>query len=573
MLRRRIFLASTAVLALTGCQSPSSTPSSSSPSVSTTTGNPSSAANQEFLGRKGYDPWKLTVSTGDPHPTYAYVSDGRTACLVDGSGKCIRKYAAGHYVNNILATTVGPPPDANPIREAGEIYGGPTSPQTYDLQTGTLTTLQGGQPVAFSDPDLKPRDWAKLWSTSDIVIDGDPEAQQVVHANMFYLLSSTYPGSDNSIPPMGLSTSIYGGHIFWDADTWMFPALIAQHPADARGIVDYRFKTLAQAEKNARAHGFPGAEYAWESASTGAEVAPAEFAKERHITADVALAAWNYYLWTGDQKYLKTEGWPILQASAQYWAKRATLGPDGAYHIKQVLPPDETAGLVDDDAYTNGAVRAALTAAVQAAKLAGASADPVWSTIAAKLVIPMDKTLGFPAEYAGMKPQIQAKQADTLLLVYPLNASYDASTEGKMLDFYRSHTIPTGPAMTSCIHAVIAARLGRGQQSLDDFHDAYRPFERSQWDAFSEKRSTSNVYFMTGMAGALQSVLYGFAGLQVVPNGQAGVGKKIAGDSVASLYADPHLPPGWGKLEIQGIQFRGKTIDMTVGSGNTVSVR
>jgi trehalose/maltose hydrolase-like predicted phosphorylase len=140
-----------------------------------------------------------------------------------------------------------------------------------------------------------------------------------------------------------------------------------------------------------------------------------------------------------------------------------------------------------------------------------------------------------------------------------------------MLDFYRAHTINTGPAMTSCIHAVIAARLGRGQQSLDDFRDSYRPFERGPWDAFSEKRTTSNVYFMTGMAGALQSVLYGFAGLQVVPAGQTGHGKKLAGDAVASLYADPHLPPGWGKLVVQGIKFRGKSIDLTVGSGNAVT--
>ena len=532
--------------------------------------NPSTQANQEFLTRKAYDPWKLTIPLPGVKPTFAYISDGRTACIVDGDGKLVRKFVAGHYVNNTLMPTVGAPPDANPA--SNDMYF-PALPQDLDLRTGTLTTHLNGRPVPFTDPDLKPRDWAKMWSTSDIAIDGDAEAQQVVHANMFYLLSSTCAGSDNSIPPMGLSTTIYSGHIFWDADTWMFPALIVQHPEDAKSIVDYRFKTLAQAKKNAQAHGFPGAEYAWESAATGAEVAPAEFAQERHITADVALAAWNYYLWTGDASYLKTEGWPILQACALYWTKRATKGADGDYHVLKVMSPDETAGVVDDDSYTNGAVRATLEAASTAAKLVGAPADPAWSAIASKMLIPVDKSLGFPDEHSGMTGDLMAKQADTLLLLYPLNAAYDESTEGKMLDYYAAHTITTGPAMTSCINSVIAARLGRGQQSLDDFHDSYRPFERGPWDAFSEKRTTSNVYFMTGMAGALQSVLYGFAGLEVVPAGQTGQGKKIAGDSVASLYADPHLPPGWNKLEIQGIKFRGKTIDLTVGARNSVSTK
>ena len=570
MLRRTVFLSlATLTLITTGCQTPQTPPSAPvSPLVVDT---PSTVANHEFLQRIAYDPWKLTIGTPDAKTTVAYIADGHTSCLVDGTGNVVRKYVAGHYVANSLAPTIGNMPDPNPA--SNDVYSTHTAPQELDLRTGTLTTHLNGAVVPFTDPDVKPRDWSKLWSTSDIAIDGDAEAQQVVHANLFYLLSSTYAGSDHSIPPMGLSTSIYGGHIFWDADTWMFPALVVQHPEDAKSIVDYRFKTLAQAKKNAAAHGFPGAEYAWESAVTGEETAPQEFARERHITADVAMAAWQYYLWTGDLAYLRKEGWPILQASAQYWAKRATKGADGAYHITQVLPPDETAGPVDDDAYTNGVVRSSLIAAVTAAKLAGGSADPAWSTIASKLVIPVDKSLGFPAEHQHMAATLKAKQADTLLLLYPLNASYDDATQGKMLDFYRAHTITSGPAMTSCINAVVSARLGRAQQSLDDFHDAYRPFERGPWDAFSEKRSTSNVYFMTGMAGALQSVLYGFAGLEVVPAGQKGNGTRIAGDPVASLYVHPHLPPGWSKLEIRGIRFRGKTVDLTVNSGNTVTTK
>lgn len=417
-------------------------------------------------------------------------------------------------------------------------------------------------------------DWPRLWQTSDIVIAGDPEAQQVTHANLFYLLSSTYPGSDHSIPPMGLSSNIYGGHIFWDAEVWMMPALLVQHPNYAKPIIDYRFMTLGQAKKNAKAHGFAGAEYPWESAGTGAEMAPAEFAKERHITADVGWAAWQYYLWMGDKAYLKKEGWPILQATAQYWASRVTKGADGKYHIKGVLSPDETAGVVDDDAYTNAVVQTNLRAAVRAAKTLGQGSDSRWAAIANSLFFPQDKTRGIPAENAKpLTDHFAAKQADTLLLIHPLNVSFDPATAGKMLDFYTAHTIKNGPAMTASIEAVVAARLGRAQASLDLFHESYRPFMRGPWEAFAEKRTSNRVYFCTGMGGCLQSVLYGFAGLQVIATGEKATGTKIAGDSEAALYADPHLPPGWSGLTIKGVQFRGKSFDIAVTSKNQVMAR
>ena len=415
--------------------------------------------------------------------------------------------------------------------------------------------------------------WPRLWQTSDIVIQGDPEAQQVTHANLFYLLSSTFPGSDDSIPPFGLSSNLYGGHIFWDAEIWMMPALIVQHPDYARSIIAYRFKLLGQAKKNAKQHGFAGAEYPWESADTGAEMVGGEFSKERHITADVGWAAWQYYLWTGDKAYLKSQGWPVLQATAQYWVSRVTKGAEGKYHVKGVLSPDETADVVDDDAWTNGIVQANLRDAARAAATLGQVADPRWKAIADGMYFPFDKPRGIPAENdKPMTDRFSAKQADTLLLVHPLNVPFGAQTEEKMLDFYAAHTSKFGPAMTASIHAVVAARLGRGKDALDLFHDSYRPFMRGPWDAFAEKRTSNRVYFCTGMGGCLQSVLYGFAGLQVVELGQKGPGTKLAGDGEAALYAAPHLPPGWGGLTVKGIRFRGKTLDLSVTPGDKVTV-
>ncbi len=551
-----------AALLLSGCRS---NPPSAPPPTLPSPHDIAAAANKAFLDQKNYDPWVLTnTDAGNAIP--AYYSDGHFGSLLGSNDVVEQLYQAGQYQNGVI-TSVTPHTQAQPVA-AGRYR------QQLDLRTGSLTLRNAQGRTIQHPPATSQQAWPHIWQTSDVIINGDPQAQQVTHANLFYLLSSTFPGSTYSIPPMGLSSTVYGGHIFWDADVWMLPALIVQHPEYAKPIVDYRFKLLPQAKRNAQAHGLQGAEYPWESADTGREVAPAEFARERHITADVAFAAWQYYLWTGDKKYLKSEGWPLLLATARDWTSRVTQGADGKYHINSVLSPDETAGPVDDDAYTNSVVQYNLRAAQAAAGVVGQTADPQWKRIADGLFLPVDHARGIIAENdRPLTDRFSAKQADTLLLLHPLGVTTDLGTAGKMLDFYTAHTIKSGPAMTSSIEAVVAARLGRASQSLDLFRDSYQPFMRAPWDAFSEKRSTDNVYFLTGMAGCVQSVLYGFAGLQAVSPWQHGTGQAILKDGGTALFCDPHLPPGWGGLTIKGVRFHGRTFDLTITPDNRVTDR
>jgi hypothetical protein len=97
--------------------------------------------------------------------------------------------------------------------------------------------------------------WHATWK-SDIVIEGDPAAQQAVRAMLFYLFCSANP--EWSIPPTGLSSGAWQGHIFWDADIWMFPALLLQHPELARGMVKYRLDKLPGYIENAKERGLQG---------------------------------------------------------------------------------------------------------------------------------------------------------------------------------------------------------------------------------------------------------------------------------------------------------------------------
>jgi len=526
-----------------------------------------SSANKQFLSQASYDPWVLS-STDQSNPISGYMATSGVGYLIGPDGKVVHKISGQKYVGNSYAAQSPDSPADDPLAIGA---GGPYKQQLNLYKGQFTTTLPSG---TLQSPSAAVEvNWPSLWDKSDLKIDGDPQAQQVIHANLFYLISSVAAGKDRSVAPMGLSSVVYNGHIFWDADVWMLPALIAQYPEYAKSIVDYRFQRLAQAQKNAGEHHFAGAEYPWESAETGEEVAPAEFARERHITADVAFAAWQYYLWTGDKSYLKTEGWPILKATADYWLSRVERSHDGSYHVLQVLSPDETTGLVDDDAYTNSAVRYNLNAATEASKELGLPPNPTWQSVSAGMTIPFDKKLGIPAENSTpLTDRFQAKQADTLLEIFPMDQHYSPEIEEKTLNFYAAHTMAAGPAMTSCIASVVAARLGRGAQSLSAFRDSYQPFMRAPWDAFSEKRTTNNCYFLTGMAGSLQSVLYGFAGLQTAYGSEQASGKLIAKDGNVRLYADPHLPPGWNAITLVGVKFHGKTMTVHIGTGNSVSV-
>ena len=115
--------------------------------------------------------------------------------------------------------------------------------------------------------------WQALWA-GRIDVLGNPVLATEVNASEFYLWASTRDGGDWSISPAGLSSNAYNGHIFWDAETWMYPSLLAQHPDLAAGIDMYRYHRLGAAEAHAAATGYAGARFPWESALDGTEQVP-----------------------------------------------------------------------------------------------------------------------------------------------------------------------------------------------------------------------------------------------------------------------------------------------------------
>ncbi|WBA41513.1 glycoside hydrolase family 65 protein [Hymenobacter canadensis] len=388
--------------------------------------------------------------------------------------------------------------------------------------------------------------WDELWQ-SDIQITGDAQAQQDVHSMMYHLYSFSRAGTDYSPSPMGLSGLGYNGHVFWDSDLWMFPALLVLHPDIAKSLVEYRFRRLEAARRNAFAHGYQGAMYPWESADTGVEETPVWALSgpfEHHITADVALAAWQYYCVTQDKAWLREKGWPILQATADFWASRVERNGPGHYDIKNVVAADEWAENVDNNAFTNAAARVNLQNAAAAAKLLNLPANADWQLVARNIPL-LQFPDGVTREHATYNGE-GIKQGDVNLLAYPLGVITAPAQVRKDLEYYETRVPNEGtPAMTQAIFALLHARLGNADKARLFFQDSYVPNLLPPFRVIAETKGGTNPYFATGAGGVLQAVLMGFGGLNITPTG--------------ITQSKTTLPTGWQSVKITGVGGQNKT--------------
>ena len=381
--------------------------------------------------------------------------------------------------------------------------------------------------------------WRQLWET-DIVVDGDPSLQRVIHSMMFYLLGSTRKDLSVSTGPMGLSSAGYYGHIFWDADTFLFPPLLILHPDLARPMVAFRSRTLQAARKNARTNGFEGAMYPWEADEEGVESTPrfaGQNAKyENHINGDVALAAWQYWLATGDREWLERDCWPILRDTADFWASRVFYNArEKRYEIGNVVAVKESLIGVKNDAWTNAIAKKNLELADAAANLLHQSANPKWREIAEAMYVP---------------------ESDSALLWFPLDLPHSREqTEHaieSMMGWIRRGE--TGAMMGGEFYPILAAELDKRKligQMLGPLSTAYL---RPPFQVIAETPENQNTNFITGAGAFLQQFVFGYSGLRLTSNG---LEQKFA----------PVLPPGVQKLTLKNISARGHTKTLVFGDG------
>src|SRR6185437_861825 len=323
--------------------------------------------------------------------------------------------------------------------------------------------------------------WDELWK-SDILIDGDAQTEREIRKMLYHLYSFAREGTSYSLSPMGLSGLGYNGHTFWDTEIWMYPALLLLQPKIAASLMEYRYQRLPAALRNASEHGYKGAMFPWESAASGNEETPVWALSgpfEHHITADVGIAAWNYYCVTRDIAWLKEKGWPVLKATADFWSSRVQRNGPGHYDILNVVAAED------------------------------------WSNVRNNIPILHfpDGTTREHATYNGES----IKQADVNLLAYPLKEVTNPTAIRRDLDYYEPR-VGEGPAMTHAIFSILYERLGMPDKALSVLKQGYTPNLRPPFGVIAETATGTNPYFATGAGGVLQALLDGFGGLEIAPN-------------------------------------------------------
>ena len=335
-------------------------------------------------------------------------------------------------------------------------------------------------------------------------------------------------------------------------------------PQEAAEIPKYRLAKLDQAAKNYQewvAKGKPadqykvpgpapegGLKFPWESSVSGKETMPGPSRFEDHVTGSVAFSlsqAASLGLIPEDAAKKAIRG-----ADAFYMA-RSQAGPNGR-EILRTLSPDENQ-VANNDLYTNLLAEWAHRGGSWESKDSGITTSWYLSGLTYKL--PQDKDGFLTYDNDAL---MSYQQAAAVLSIYPLQYPPAEKQAKQMMARFGNKITPYGPAMSDSLHAVIWARLGDPDRAYEAWKRGWQPFMSDPLGLFAERRAVPGAYFVTGAAGSLQSVLYGFLGIRIDSANRSddAWSTKILGDRVLSV--SPHLPKAWNSVRFQNFNVLGR---------------
>ncbi|MFB4294640.1 pyridoxamine 5'-phosphate oxidase family protein [Nonomuraea sp. ATR24] len=434
--------------------------------------------------------------------------------------------------------------------------------------------------------------WERLWEHAELDVDG-PELSQIVHLHVFHLLQTLSPHTadlDVGVPARGLHGEAYRGHVFWD-ELFVLPWLNLRLPDISLALLRYRWRRLPEARAAARAAGFDGAMFPWQSGSDGREETqtwhlnpasgrwlPDVSHLQRHVGLAIAYNVWQYYLATGSMPSWCTE---LIVEIARFFASLAVRVGD-RYEVRGVMGPDEyhtaypgaaSVGL-DNNAYTNIMTVWLLRRALELGE-AGPEEAERWEDITRHMRVDfhdgvISQFTGYAdlaeldwARYRGVRRLDRAleadgddvnryrasKQADTLMLFYLLTAD-------ELLDILHQLGYPAEPGL---IPRTIAYYLGRTSHgsTLSAVVHAWvlaRSDRARSWQFFTEALfsdvqdvqggTTAEGIHLGAMAGTLDLLQRCYLGLEPRREG---------------LRLNPLLPERLGTLSLT-IAFRGRRL-------------
>ena len=447
-----------------------------------------------------------------------------------------------------------------------EKYGGYSRSNDY-------STLSKSIALFDSLLEKQKEDWATIWETSDIVIEGDEKAQQGIRFNIFQL-NQTYSGkyAHLNIGPKGFTGEKYGGSTYWDTEAYCLPFYMATKGAEvARNLLMYRYNQLDKAIENAQKLGFTGGAALYPMVTMNGEECHNEWEitfEEIHRNGAIAFAIYNYTRYTGDESYLKDYGIEVLISIARFWAQRVSFSAEKQkYVILGVTGPNEYENNINNNFYTNYLASWCLRyAAEQVTTLQKEDITKEetqqWLHIAQNIYLPYSEKYGVYLQQDGfldkdLKPvtAIPAedrplnqhwswdrilrspyiKQADTLQGFYFFEDHFTKEELQRHYEFYEPFTVHES-SLSPCVHSVLASALGK----TDEAYTLYLRTARLDLDDYNKE--VHEGLHITSMAGTWLSIVEGFAGMRV---------------KNSELHFTPRLPKHWKSLSFKVI-FQGE---------------
>ena len=449
--------------------------------------------------------------------------------------------------------------------------------------------------------DLHKKRWERLWSISEVVIEGDEDAMEALNYSIYHLHCIAPRHTDHlSIAARGLSGQTYKGAVFWDTEMFMLDFFLFTEPSVAKTLLKYRIDTLEGAKRKASDYGYQGAFYAWESQEggydacsdynvtdvfTGRQMRTYFKDKQIHISAAIVHGIMRYTNYTGSDELLAEGGAQVILECAIFYYDLLVKRVNGErYELHDVIGPDEYHERVNNNAYTNRMAKFTFDSAVQILSQVISKDKGLRERLEAsyridtlleqfrdaseKLYIPTpEQTSGvieqfdgyFKLEEIGME-ELKGrllhekeywggaygiathtkviKQADVVTMLNLFSQDYEVNTLLQNWEYYEPRT-EHGSSLSACMYAILACKCNRPDQ-------AYPFFMKSALsDLRGKGKEWAGLIYIGGThpassGGAYMTAIEGFAGLHEV-NGE--------------LKAKACLPSGWRSLSFH-IVFR-----------------
>lgn len=437
--------------------------------------------------------------------------------------------------------------------------------------------------------------WEDIWNETDVIIDGDPEAQQGIRFNIFQL-NQTYRGDDPrlNIGSKGFTGEKYGGNTYWNTELCCVPFFLLSNPKDvARNLLLYRYNHLPKAIENAKKLGFSGGAALYPMVTINGDECHNEWEitfEEIHRNSIIAYAIMLYTTMTGNKEYVAHYGLEVLIAISRFWSQRVSFSqPKQKYVILGVTGPNEYENNVDNNWYTNYSCIQCLNVTLEYLEMIAleypdeyarirrkTSFDKEetyrWKEIIDNMYMPEDKELGIFVQHDGYldkelktvqdiptneRPINQhwswdrilrscyIKQSDVLLGLYLYYTNFDKEFIRRNFDFYEPRTVHES-SLSPYLHSILASRVGY----VDKAYNLFLHATRLDLDDYNNELEQG--LHITSMAGGWLAIVRGFAGMQVLEG---------------LMSFSPTIPQKWNSYTFK-INFRERTLQLCINKRN-----